>query len=61
MKAVIDFILTLIFSAGFLFGNGLAIKKIHDFVKKEAIEQFSKGLSSSEEMANRLTKQKLPY
>lgn len=56
MKAIIDLILTLIFSAGFIFGNGLAIRKIHNFVKKEAIEKISQGLSSSEELAKRLTK-----
>lgn len=61
MKAVIDMVFALIFSSGFIFGSGYTIKKIHDFIKEEALTQVSKGLSSSEELANALTGEKLKF
>ncbi len=61
MRAIIDLVITLTINASLLWGTGYTIKKVHDVVKKATIEQISKGLSSSEELANKLTGKKLPY
>jgi hypothetical protein len=61
MKAVIDLVIALAVNASFIFGAGYSIKKVHDVVKKAAIEQISKGLFSSEELANKLTGRRPHY
>ena len=61
MKDVIDMIAALVFSGALFFGTGYTIKQAHDIIKKEALEQVSKGLSSSEELANGLTGETLDY
>lgn len=51
-----------IFITGSIFlGAGYSLKKTHDFIKKETLLQISKGLSSSEKLANELTGQKLDF
>lgn len=61
MKDLINLLTAIIFSGSFLFGIGYTAKQAHDIVKKEALTQVSKGLSSSEELANALTGEKLDY
>jgi len=61
MRDVVDMVAAFVFSGFLLFGIGYGIKKVHDFVKKEALTQVYKGLSSSEKMANALTGEKLGY
>ena len=61
MKDVVNLITAMVFSGSFLFGIGYTVKQAHDIIKKEALTQISKGLSSSEELANALTGEKLPY
>lgn len=61
MREVVDLIMAVVFSGSFLFGGGYTIKEIHDYVKKECIEQVSQGLSSSEEMAQALTGESLEF
>lgn len=55
MNELVNILTALVMTGVLLFGTGTGIKYIHDTVKKETLEQISKGLSSSEEMANRLT------
>ncbi len=61
MREAIDFAIAIIFSGSLIFGGGYSIKQIHDYVKKEAIEQISQGMSSSEAQANLLTGEKLDF
>ena len=61
MREAIDFTIAIIFSGSLTFGGGYSIKQIHDYVKKETIEQVSHGLSSSEAQANLLTGEKLSF
>lgn len=61
MRAIIDLVTILIVNGSFILGTGYTIKKTHDVVKKATLEQISKGLSSSERLANKLTGEKLPY
>ena len=61
MREVVDLILAVVFSGSFLLGTGYTIKEVHDFVKKECVEQIAQGLSSSEELANALTSEKLDF
>ena len=59
MRDVIDMIAALVFSGALVFGTGYSVKQVHDIIKKEALEQVSKGLSSSEELARALTGESL--
>ena len=61
MKEAINFALAVFFSGSLLFGGGMTIKAIHDFIKSRALIQVSEGLSSSERLANSLTGEKLDY
>lgn len=55
MKDVIELAIALIYSGALLFGGGYGLKTVHDEVRKAALIKVSKGLSSSEELANALT------
>jgi len=61
MRDVVDMIAALVFSGALFFGTGYTLKQVHDVIKKESLEQVSKGLSSSEELANALTGESLDY
>ena len=61
MREAIDFAIAVIFSGSLIFGGGYSIKQIHDFLKRESIEQISKGLSSSEALARGLTGEQLDF
>lgn len=61
MNEITNLITALIFSGSLIFGIGLTIKTAHDYVRQEVLSQISQGLSSSEELANALTGEKLDY
>ena len=61
MKDIVNLITAMIFSGSFLLGAGYTIKQAHDLIAREALTQISKGLSSSEELANKLTGEKLDF
>lgn len=61
MEDIVNLITAFIFSGILFFGTGHTLKQIHDFVKKETLLQISKGLKSSEQIANALTGEKLDY
>ncbi len=61
MRAILDLMAAIIVSLSLLGGSGYAIRSLYLGVKKAAIEQISKGLSSSEKQAQLLTGQKLPF
>lgn len=54
-------IVAIFITGSMIFGAGYTIKEAHDFIRKETLSQISQGLSSSEELANALTGEKLPY
>ena len=39
MREAIDFAIAVIFSGSLIFGGGYSIERIHDLVKREAVEQ----------------------
>ncbi len=55
MKDIIEAMIAIIYSVTLFMGAGYGIKQFHDEMKKAALEQVEKGLSSSEELANALT------
>lgn len=61
MKNVVELTVALIYSGTLLFGGGYGIKTIHDEVKRAALTKVSKGLGSSEALANALTGEKLGF
>ena len=61
MKEAIDLVIAIIVSGGILFGGSYTLKEVHDFVRYEALKKASKPLSSSEEMAQKLTGMKLDF
>ena len=61
MNEVTNLITTLIVTGSLIFGIGFSIKKTHDFVRKEVLIQLSQGLSSSEDLSNSLTGEKLDF
>lgn len=44
-----------------LVGSGYAVKSIHNFIQRAAIERIQNGLSSSEKLAQQLTGKKLDF
>lgn len=54
-------IVAIFITGSMIFGTGYSLKKAHDIIKQETLSQISNGLSSSEELANALTGEKLDY
>jgi|GEM_PF-1465298 len=61
MNQMISDLVAVIYTGLLLFGGGYTIKEVHDFVRYETLKQISKGLSSSESLANALTGEKLDF
>jgi len=61
MGRVISDLVALIYTGLLIFGGGYTIKEVHDFVRHETLKQVSKGLSSSESLANALTGEKTGF
>lgn len=61
MREAIDFAIAVIFRGSLIFGGGYSVKQVHDYVKRETVEQISRGLSSSEALGNSLTGEKLDF
>jgi len=61
MENLIETIIALIISSVMLLSGVYAVKEIHDVVKFASLNQISKGLSSSEKMANALTGETLDF
>jgi hypothetical protein len=61
MENLIETIIALIISSVMLLSGVYTVKEIHDVVKFESLNQISKGLSSSEKMANALTGETLDF
>lgn len=61
MKDIVNLVTALVFSGALFAGSGYTIMKIHDVIKKETLTQISKGLSSSEKLANSLTGERLDF
>ena len=61
MKEIIDLLIAIVISSTFLLGGSYTLKEVHDFVRYEALKKASQPLSSSEEMAQKLTDMKLDF
>ena len=61
MKEIIDLLIAIVISSTFLLGGSYTLKEIHNFVRYEALKKTSQPLSSSEEMAQKLTDMKLDF
>jgi hypothetical protein len=61
MENLIETITALTITGLIALGGVYTAKEMHDFVKQESLNQVSKGLSSSEKMANALTGEDLGF
>jgi len=61
MENVIETLVALVITSGLLFGTSKSVIWLHDEIKKESLNQVSKGLSSSEEMSQALTGERLEF
>lgn len=61
MENLIETLVALLITSGLVFGASKSVLWVHDEVKKEVLNQVSKGLSSSEEMSQALTGERLEF
>lgn len=61
MNQFISDLVAAIYTGLLLFGGGYTIKEVHNFVRYETVKKISKGLSSSEALANALTGEKTDF
>lgn len=61
MNDLISTAIAILYSSGLFFGAGYGLKSLHDEVKRAALVKVAQRLSSSEEMANQLTKEETPF
>lgn len=61
MNDLINILTALTITALLSAGTAKVFYEVYDTIKRESLEQVSKGLSSSEELANALTGEKLSF
>lgn len=59
MNDFLDTLTALLITTVLTIGTGTGVFKTYQFIKTECLQQISKGLSSSEELANALTGESL--
>jgi len=61
MENLIETLVALVITSSLVFGTTKSVVWLHNEIKKEALMQISKGLSSSEEMSKALTGERLGF